>query len=150
MRSFSLLCIMVVGVSSVFAQAPPAKALSPFEQELIGNQTQFLQAWQEKNAALVSQAVSNDFRGIAPNGDLYERSELVGNVHEGRPKDYRTYDFAVVRLDESCAVVAYNEIVPGGNPRYRHMSDTWTKEGGQWKLKFRQVTRNLWSALDLD
>ena len=150
MRSLSLLCIMVVGVSFVFAQATQAKPLSPFEQELIGNQKQFLQAWQEKNAALVSQAVSNDFRGIASNGDLYERSELVGNVHEGRPKDYRTYDFTVVRLDESCAVVAYNEIVPGANPRYRHMSDTWTKESGQWKLKFRQMTWNLWSAVDLD
>jgi hypothetical protein len=150
MRSLSLLCMMVVGVSFVFAQAPRAKPLSPFEQELIGNQKQFLQAWQEKNAALVSKTVSDDFRGIAPNGDLYERSELVGNVHEGVPKDYRTYDFTVVRIDESCAVVAYNEIVPGAHPRYRHMSDTWTKDGGQWKLKFRQMTPNLWSALDLD
>jgi hypothetical protein len=150
MRSLSLLCMMMVTAGVMCAQAPSSKALSPFEQELIGNQKQFLQALQEKNAALVSKAVSDDFRGIAPNGDLYERSELVGSAHEGMPKDYRTYDFAVVRLDESCAVVTYNEIVPGVKPRYRHMSDTWTKDGGQWKLKFRQMTPNLWSALDLD
>jgi hypothetical protein len=67
----------------------------------------------------------------------------------------RAYDFHLVKLNvvtlnDDSAVVAYNLIVPGEHPRYRHMSDTWARIGGRWKLKFRQITPNLWSANDLD
>jgi hypothetical protein len=30
------------------------------------------------------------------------------------------------------------------------MADTWAKIDGQWKLKFRQITPNLWSEKDVD
>jgi hypothetical protein len=66
------------------------------------------------------------------------------------PAGTRTYDFHVVKLSDDSAVVAYNLIVPGEHPRYRHMADTWAKIGGRWQLKFRQLTPNLWSANDLD
>lgn len=56
----------------------------------------------------------------------------------------------MIRLETGCAVVAYNTITPGARARYHHMSDTWTKEGGQWKLRFQETTPNLWSATDLD
>lgn len=149
MRRASFLSAMLIIVTLSFAQTR-SKPLSPFEQELVNNQKQFMQAWQEKNSSYVSQAVSEDFKGIAQNGDFYDKSELVASVLEGLPKDFRIYDIEVVRLDDSCAVVTYNQIVPGARPRYRHMSDTWIKNGGKWKLKFQQLTPNLWSALDLD
>jgi hypothetical protein len=66
------------------------------------------------------------------------------------PKDTRAYDFHVVKLNDDSAVVAYNLIVPGENPRYRHMADTWARIDGHWQLKFRQITPNLWSANDPD
>jgi hypothetical protein len=66
------------------------------------------------------------------------------------PKDTRAYDFHVVKLNDDSAVVAYDLIVPGVHSRYRHMADTWAKIGGQWKLKFRQITPNLWSETDTD
>lgn len=150
MRRFLVLCALVIAISQAFAQAPTPKPLSPFEQELVNNQKQFIQALQDKNSAYVGQSVSDDFKGIGQSGDFFDRSDMVSSASEGWPKDFRIYDIEVVRLDDSCAVVAYNEIVPGSHPRYRHMSDTWTKEGGKWKLKFEQVTPNLWSAQDLD
>jgi hypothetical protein len=150
MRSLWLTCGILLSASIFFGQALRPKSLSPFEQELVSNQQQFLQAWQDKNVTYLSQAIANDFKGIAQNGDFYDKDELVSAAHEGLPKGFRVYDIEVVRLDESCAVVAYDEIAPGEHPRYRHMSDTWTKDGGQWKLKFQQLTPNLWSALDLD
>jgi hypothetical protein len=146
MRTFLL---FLFSVSLSFAQTAQ-KQLSPFEQELISNQKQFMQAWQEKNSAYVNQSVSEDFKGIAQNGDSYEKGDLLTASEEGLPKDFRMYEIEVVHLDDSCAVVTYNEIVPGSRPRYRHMSDTWVKDGGKWKLKFQQLTPNLWSALDLD
>jgi len=150
MRSILLMCAVVVSVTLAFAQTSAPKARSPFEQELVTNEKQFMQALRDKNVAYVTQTVSDDFKGIATNGDFYEKEELVGAAQEGLPKDFRIYDVRVVRLDEGCAVVTYNQIVPGGRPRYRHMSDTWTRDGGKWKLKFRQLTPNLWSATDLD
>ena len=86
--------------------------------------------------------------GVETNGDLYDRSEIVESVHEGLPKDTRTYDFYVVKLNDDSAVVTYNLIVPGEHPRYRHMADTWAKVAGRWKLKFRQFTPNLWTVND--
>ncbi|HEX7423814.1 MAG TPA: nuclear transport factor 2 family protein [Terriglobales bacterium] len=149
MRSISLLCAAVLSVSLAFAQTPSYKPVSAFDQQLIDRQKQFLQATQTKNPIVVG-AVADDFRGIGTNGDFYDKSEIVESAQAGMPKDTRAYDFHVVKLNDDSAVVAYNLIVPGEHPRYRHMADTWAKIDGRWKLKFRQITPNLWSANDLD
>jgi hypothetical protein len=150
MRIFSLLPAVLLSVSLTFAQAPKSKPLSPFEQELVNNHNQFMQALADKNSAYVNQTVASDFKGISINGDSYDRDEVLDGVHEGQPKDQRIYDLQVVRLDDGCAIVTYNLIVPGASPRYRHMSDTWVRDNGKWKLKFQQATINLWSAMDFD
>jgi len=139
-----------MSISVAFAQTPQSKPLSPFEQEVVNNENQFMQALANKDVAYVSQAVADDFKGIGTNRDFYDRDELVGMAHEGLPKDVRVYEVRVVRLNDDSAVVAYNLIIPGARPRYRHMSDTWAKDGGKWKLKFQQTTTNLWSATDFD
>lgn len=150
MRTFILLCVIFVSVSLALAQTPQTKSLSPFEQDLISNQNQFMQALSEKNVGYVKQSVADDFRGIAPNGDFYGKDELVWAASEGMPKDLRVYEMQVVRLNDDGAVVTYNLIVPRSRTRYRHMADTWAKDSGKWKLKFQQYTPNLWSATDFD
>jgi hypothetical protein len=151
MRSVLLLLgTVLVSVTQALSQTPSSKPVSAFEQQLIDQQKQFLQAIQTKNATVVDRAVADDFQGIATNGDFYDRSEVVESAEKGMPKDTRAYDFRVFKLNDDSAVVAYNLIVPGEHPRYRHMADTWARIDGQWKLKFRQITPNLWSANDLD
>jgi hypothetical protein len=98
---------------------------------------------------VIDRAVADDFQGIETNGDLYDKDELVESAQDV-PKGARSYDFRVVKLTNDSAVVAYNLIVPGEHPRYRHMADTWAKVDGRWQLKFRQITPNLWSANDLE
>jgi hypothetical protein len=141
----ALLC-----VTTAYSQSTSSKPASPFEQEIIDQQKQLLQAMSSRNASAVDAAVADDFRGIATNGDFYDRSEVVESAQQGMPEATRAYDFRLVKLDDQTAVVAYNLIVPGGRPRYSHMADTWAKVDGRWKLKFRQITPNLWSANDLD
>jgi hypothetical protein len=148
MRAF-LLSIILAATSLTCAQTP-AKALSSFEQELVKQEKQFFELLGAKDFSSVNTLVSLDFKGVGTNGDFYDRGELIGLAHEGLPKDWRIYDINVVQLNDSSAVVSYNEIIPGSHPRYLHMSDTWAKENGQWKLKFQQATPNLWSAQDLD
>jgi hypothetical protein len=148
MRSIPLLCAAILTVSLSFAQK--TKPRSQFDEQLIDQQKQFLQETENKNPTAVDRAIADDFQGIEVNGDLYDKSELVESAHDGMPKDTRAYDFLVIRLNNDSAVVAYNLIVPGEHPRYRHMADAWAKLDGRWKLKFRQITPNLWSANDLD
>ena len=148
MRSTALLHATILTVTLTFAQT--SKPTSPFDQQLIDQQKQLLQATESKNQSAIDRAVADDFQGIEINGDFYAKDELVESASDGMPKDTRAYEFQVVKLTKDSAVVTYNLIVPGEHPRYRHMADTWARIDGQWKLKFRQITPNLWSAADLD
>jgi hypothetical protein len=148
MRNTALLHATILTVTLTFAQT--SKPTSPFDQQLIDQQKQLLQATESKNQSAIDRAVADDFQGIEINGDFYAKDELVESASDGMPKDTRAYEFQVVKLTKDSAVVTYNLIVPGEHPRYRHMADTWARIDGQWKLKFRQITPNLWSATDLD
>jgi hypothetical protein len=150
MKSTALLMAILVSLSQAFSQTPSSKVISGFEQQLVSQQKEFLDAVQNKKTSSVDRAVADDFQGIGLNGDFYDRGEIVDSAQEGMPDGTRAYDFHVVKLSNDSAVVAYNLIVPGEHPRYRHMSDTWARIDGRWKLKFRQITPNLWSANDLD
>ncbi len=149
MRPTSLLCATILFFAAL-GLAQTSKPVSAFDQQLIDRQKQFLQATQSKDATAVDRSIADDFQGIAINGDFYDKGELVESAQTGISKDTRAYDFHVVKLNDDSAVVAYNLIVPGEHPRYRHMADAWARVHGQWKLKFRQITLNLWSANDLD
>jgi len=145
-----LLGAVLFSVTLALSQAPSPKPVSAFDQQLIDRQKQFLEAIQSKNTTVVDRAVAHDFQGIKENGDLIDKGDLLDSAQAGMPKDTRAYDFHVVKLNDDSAVVAYNLIVPGEHPRYRHMADTWARIDARWKLKFRQITPNLWSANDLD
>src|SRR5215471_4632512 len=147
MRTTSLLLAILVLSCAALAQTPASDPSSAFDQQLIASQKQFLQAMMDKNVTELDRSTGDNFKGIETNGDLYDRRELISS---DLPKDTLSYGFQVVKLDDDCAVVSYNLVVPKETPRYRHMADTWAKVGGQWKLKFRQITPNLWSAKDFD
>ena len=145
-----LLGTVLVSATLALTQAPSSKPVSTFDQQLIDQQKKLLQATQSKNPAVVERVVADDFQGIETNGDFYGKGDVVDSAQKGMSSDTRAYDFRVVKLTDDSAVVAYNLIVPGERPRYRHMADTWAKIDGRWRLKFRQITPNLWSANDLD
>jgi hypothetical protein len=145
-----LLGTILVSLTLALSQTPFSKPVSAFDRELIDQQKRFLQAAQDKNPSFVERAIADDFQGIGTNGDFYDKSEVVESAEKGLPAGTRAYDFHVVKLNADSAVVAYNLIVPGEHPRYRHMADTWARIDGEWELKFRQITPNLWSANDLD
>jgi hypothetical protein len=142
----------VVPAGAELQHPPQPKPLSPFEQNVVDTQKAFLQAIERGDAAYVKSAVADDFVVIATNGDSGNKTELVDSVHPSAKRGHppMLYDFQVVRLSDTAAIVTYKVADPGaGLERYQHMSDTWVKEGDQWKLKFEQTTINLWSAHDL-
>ena len=152
----AFLGMMMTGVAlaaEVPVNTPPAPAASAFDQELINTEKAFLDAMERGDAQYVKNAVADDFMVIETSGDSSGKAELVHGVkpsEKPEPKPF-LYQWHVVQLDQDCAVVTYNAVVHGAPiDRYQHLSDTWVKQGGQWKLKFQQTTVNLWSAHDLD
>src|SRR5581483_88164 len=156
--------VLMLSMPSAAAPAPPntttntaGKTLSPFGQKLVENEQAFLAAAERGDVAYVKKAVAEDYSAIGSNGadddynDLLEGVRSAAKEKAGDAKDQPIrYFFEVVQLDDDCAVVSYNTVNAGGHPRYLHTSDTWVKNGDQWKLKFRQSTPNVWSATDID
>lgn len=127
--------------------------LPPLQQELIRAQKTLQSAQERGDAEYVKKAVADDFLSIESNGNSSGKKELVRDIHPAEHPEPSPilYDFDVVQLDEDCAVVTYKAVFPASQlEKYQHVSDTWVKQAGQWKLKFQQSTLNLWSAHDLD
>jgi hypothetical protein len=127
--------------------------LSSVQQEMISVQKAFIDAQERGDAQYVKNAVADDFKLIETDGNNTGKADFVGDVHppEHPGPSPILYDFNVVQLDEGCIVVAYKAVFLGRHlERYQHLSSTWVKQAGQWKLKFQQSTLNLWSAHDLD
>jgi hypothetical protein len=149
----SLFCIALMLSVVAHAGTPQQSNLTSLQQELISTQKAFQSAQQRGDAEYVKNAVADDFLSIEANGNSSGKKELVGEIHPPeRPEPSPIlYDFNVIQLGDGCAVVTYNAVFPGSQlEKYQHVSDTWVKQGGEWKLKFQQSTLNLWSAHDLD
>jgi hypothetical protein len=147
---------LVLILSTCAAQArsgagQQAGASSP-RQELIDLQKAVVNAQENGDAEYLKNAVADDFMAIETNGNATEKSDFARVERPEHPGPAPVlYEFKVLQLDEDCAVVSYKAVFPGSQlERYQHVSDTWVKEDGRWKLKFQQSTLNLWSAHDLD
>jgi hypothetical protein len=144
--------VPVVPAAEALEHPAPPKPLTPFAQAVVDTQKAFLAALDKGDADYVKNAVADDFVVIGTNGDMGTKAELLEYVHphENKGPAPILYDFQVVQLSDTAAVVTYKSATPhGGLDRYQHLSDTWVKVGDQWKLKFEQTTLNLWSAHDL-
>jgi len=154
----TVICFCVAGLlfGSLTAEARHAASEqlndSSLRQELIELQKAFVNAQERGDAEYVKKAVAEDFVAIETNGSTSERSEFVRVERPERPGPSPIlYDFNIIQLDEDCAVLTYRAVFRASQlERYQHVSDTWVKEDGEWKLKFQQSTINLWSAHDLD
>ena len=144
-----LLCVSA-GARDTAAQQSPTSSI---QQELIDLQKAFVDAQERGDAEYVKNALADDFTQIETNGDSSGKNDFLKDVHppERPGPSPILYEFKVMELDEGCAVVTYKAVFAGNQlERYQHVSDTWVKQDGKWKLKFQQSTLNLWSAHDLD
>ncbi|PYX96460.1 MAG: hypothetical protein DMG71_05850 [Acidobacteria bacterium] len=129
---------------------PSSTAASPVEQQIIQNVRQFVQANTKKDADYFKRTLTDDFIEVPKNGGTSDRAEFLEDVTTGdKSKEPRLYNIKVVPLNEGAALATYDEILPGDETRYRHITHVWVKQGDQWKLKFLQTTPNLWSIGDV-
>jgi hypothetical protein len=149
----ALMPLVVARPGNVNSDAPQQSNPIAFQQELIRTQKALRDALDRGDAEYVKNAVADDFLSVETNGNSTGKKEFVRDIHPSEHPEPSPilYEFDVVQLDEGCAVVTYKAVFPGSQlEKYQHLSDTWVKQAGQWKLKFQQSTLNLWSAHDLD
>ena len=149
----ALMMSAVARAGQTNAGTPQQSNLSSLQQELISTQKAFQDALERGDAEYVRNAVADDFLSVETNGNSTGKKEFVRDAHppEHPEPSPILYEFNVIPLNEGCAVVIYKAVFPGSQlEKYQHLSNTWVKQNGQWKLKFQQSTLNLWSAHDLD
>ena len=150
----TIICITVLFTSSVPGSAQGKSDrqadASASRQELVALQKAFIAAKERGDAEYVNNAVAAGFSGIETNGEITDRADFVRVHPDEKPANApMLYDFRVVQLDENCAAVTYNGVFSSSpRERYQHVSDVWVNEDGHWKLKFQQITLNIWSAHD--
>lgn len=153
----TIICVTAMLMSSAFAADPRFKSSQTADgsspgHELVALQKALIAAQERGDAEYLKNAVADDFTGIESNGDTTDRTEFISVGQGEKPRQSPIlYDFRVIQLGEDCAVVTYNAVFPANQiDLYQRRSDTWVNEDGHWKLKFQQITLNLWSAHDLD
>jgi hypothetical protein len=147
---------LLASVVPSFAQAGPAKVLSPLEQSLIASEKSLIEAKKKDDGSFFKRTLSEDFTLVGVDGELHERQEAVDELGDSGLLELTPYDIKVVSISENAAVVtaaiiSYDAIVrkapeedQGPPPRYQHFSSVWVKQGDTWKLKFHQATAAHW------
>ena len=162
MKRFTLAMVFACSLAAAtcWAQAAVArtdapaesKAPSSFEQRLIANVKELAGASQRNDGDYFKRTLADDFTAVPKNGGTIDRADfledILGADKTQESKQPWLYNIKVIPLSEGAALVTYDEILPGEDPRYRHVSNIWIKQGEQWKLKFQQTTPNLWSIGD--
>ena len=144
----SIVILCVAGLAQAAPQSTDADA-----QPLIEKSKAVLEAIKAKDAATLNGLLAQDFRSVDVGGGLGSREELLGTAHEGFLKDFLFYNPQAFRIDNDSVLVSYNSSVVLSDaalkeladdnltwPRYSRVSDLWVQQGGDWKLKFEQVT----------
>jgi len=143
-------CAQAAGSASTTSPTPNARSSPPLEQQIIDNVKQYVEANAKKDAGYFKRTLTDDFMAVPKNGGTTDRADFLEDVITGeKSKEPRLYNIKVVPLNEGAALATYDEIVPGDEIRYRHITHVWVKQGDQWKLKFLQTTPNLWSIGDV-
>ena len=126
------------------------KQPTPFEQAMMNNEKQFIEAAKKGDVAFFKNTLTSDFSFVAFDGQLYERQDMLDQFAQGGV-DLLPYEMKVVSLGDATAIVTYNVVlrVPatedqGPPPRYQHFSTVWVKQGDAWKMKFQQMTAAHW------
>jgi hypothetical protein len=152
MKSLFILGSLMILCVAAFAQAAPTSSDAD-AQALVSKSRTVLEAIKAKDVQTLNGLLADNFHSIDLAGDSGSRQELLGAAHQGFVKDFLFYNPQSFRVDNDSVLVSYNSAITlsdqmlaelaGDNltwPRYSKVSDLWVREGGDWKLKFEQIT----------
>jgi hypothetical protein len=148
---FVLSSVIIVCAASSAQAAPPSYDAEA--QAMIAKSKAVLEAIKAKDVQTLNGLLADNFRSVDLAGDFGSRQEMLGSAHEGFLKDFLFYNPRSFRIDNDSILVSYNTAITLSDaameelvddnitwPRYSKASDLWVRQGGEWKLKFEQIT----------
>ncbi|GEM_PF-3006950 len=146
-RWLALILLGAVSVSFISAQtAESTLSRSTPRGQVAESSRAVLEAQKTKDPGAIKHLLADDFTLVGSDGRTYDREELMDATHEGRLQSYQMYNEKVISVSDEAILVTYDAIITasegdnGYAPRYQRVSDLWTTQGDQWRLKFEQAT----------
>jgi hypothetical protein len=145
-----LLCWLLAGLAAA-QTAPSAKSTSPLEGTMISREISLIEARIKNDSAILERSFANDFTMVGVDGKLVEGEEALDEARDSDVEGLSPYNFKILAINDNTVIVSYELIVKtppaedqGPPPRYQHVSSVWTRQTGEWKLKFQQITPTHW------
>lgn len=147
---FALICC-ASAVPLAAQNPPPVKFPSPLEQTMIAREKSLIEAKKKDDGEYFRRTLAEGFTLVGVDGKLLEGQEALDELGDSDLVALEAYNFKVIPAGAAVVIVSYEAIVSkapeedqGPPPRYQHVSSTWTRERGDWKLKFEQITPVHW------
>jgi ketosteroid isomerase-like protein len=141
--------VMCMGLLTFAQDAtnPPASDSAGAEQQVKQLEQQVRAAVIKGDTSVLEKYLSDDYVGIAPNGQAADKSQSIQDLKNGRVK-YSAIDVTEDRVRMYGDTAIYNgranvRMSVNGQPQTGEMRATivWVKQNGQWKRVSFQSTR---------
>ncbi|MGD9502873.1 MAG: nuclear transport factor 2 family protein [Methyloceanibacter sp.] len=136
----SVLVVTIASICTLWGAGAQQSGTADVERYIIESERQWAETLTNGDATVLERILADDFLGIDPDGNLYEKAKMVADTREA-PKEFvssRLNDVKVRFFGDDTAVAQGNEswVRRTGTPlRGRFVwTDTWVLRNGKWQI----------------
>ncbi len=135
----SFLVVAIASICTIWAAKAQQSSTADVERYIRESERQWAESVANGDASVVERILADDFLGIDPDGNLYEKAKMVADTREA-PKEFISNHLndVKVRFFGDTAVAQGNEswVRRTGTPlRGRFVwTDTWLLRNGAWQI----------------
>ena len=135
----SFLVVAVASICTIWAASAQQSSTAEAERYIVESERQWAESVANGDASVVERILADDFLGVDPDGNLYEKAKMVAYMREA-PKEFISNHLndVKVRFFGDTAVAQGDEswVRRTGTPlRARFVwADTWILRNGKWQI----------------
>jgi ketosteroid isomerase-like protein len=135
----SFLVVAIASICTIWAARAQQSSTADVERYIMESERQWAESVANGDASVVERILADDFLGVDPDGNLYEKAKMVADTREA-PKEFISNHLndVKVRFFGDTAVAQGNEswVRRSGTPlRARFVwTDTWVLRNGAWQI----------------
>ena len=135
----SFLVVAIASICAISSARAQQSNIAETERYIIESERQWAESVANGDASVVERILADDFLGVDPDGNLYEKAKMVADTREA-PKEFTSNHLndVKVRFFGDTAVAQGNEswarrTVTPLNGRFV-WTDTWLFRNGKWQI----------------
>jgi hypothetical protein len=135
---FLRFALAIVLAAAAVAGAEELDADSPLGREMIARERETWELYRARDVAGLAAITAEDFRDIYPDGTLVTKAAYLADVPTVDVESYTLDRFHVIRVTETCVVLAYEARAKGRTPRAGEIesevavTSLWARRDGRW------------------